>query len=213
MQSYGWTAAACAAFLLAVQGAALAGDTDVRASREHEMLKRTQEALRQSQAQNAELAAQLAAQKVSAEKQADEKLKAAAAQLDSTRKASRGAQAALQTQLQSAASKQTELTTLLADANRQLHTIAAKQQQTAGELRRTQDQLKASKASNTACEAKNLQLYQYSQELMARYQKKGVWAALAQKEPTGIKEVSVENLLQEYQQKLDAQRIKPALPP
>ena len=43
--------------------------------------------------------------------------------------------------------------------------------------------------------------------------RKGVWAALAQKEPTGIKEVSVENLLQEYQQKLDAQRIKPALPP
>jgi hypothetical protein len=213
MQIYGRTMAAFAALLLAVQGAALAGDTDVRASREREMLKRTQEALRQSQAQNAELAAQLAAQKVSAEKQADEKLKAAAAQLDSTRKASRSAQAALQTQIQSAASKQTELTTLLADANRQLNAIAAKQQETAGELRRTQDQLKASKASNTACEAKNLQLYQYSRELMARYQKKGVWAALAQKEPTGIKEVSVENLLQEYQQKLDAQRIKPALPP
>jgi chromosome segregation ATPase len=213
MQSYGWTAAACAAFLLAVQGAALAADTDVRASREREMLKRTQEALRQSQAQNAELTAQLAAQRVTVEKQADEKLKAAAAQLDSTRKASRSAQAALQAQIQSAASRQTELTTLLADANRQLNAIAAKQQATAGELRRTQDQLKASKASNTDCEAKNLQLYQYSQELMTRYQKKGVWAALAQKEPTGIKEVSVENLLQEYQQKLDAQRIKPALPP
>jgi len=213
MRTYGQTAAAFAALFLAVQGAALAGDTDVRASREHEMLKRTQEALRQSQAQNAELAAQLAAQKVSAEKQADEKLKAAAAQLDSTRKASRGAQAALQTQLQSAASKQTELTTLLADANRQLHTIAAKQQQTAGELRRTQDQLKASKASNTACEAKNLQLYQYSQELMARYQKKGVWAALEQKEPfSGVKEVRIENVLQEYQTKLDAQRIKPTSP-
>ena len=209
MDRYGPTAAAFALLLIAVQGFAAAADTDVRASREREMLKRTQEALRQSQAQNAELVAQQA----TAEKQADEKLKAAADQLESTRKTSRSAQAALQAQLQSAASKQTELTTLLADANRQLSAIAAKQQDTAGQLRRTQEQLKASEASTTACEAKNLKLYQYSQELMTRYQQKGVWAALAQKEPTGIKEVGLENLMQEYQQKLDSQRIKPASPP
>src|SRR5215469_13836689 len=132
MQNHARGAAAIAVLLMAVQGSGLAADTDVRASREREMLRRTQEALRQSQAENAELTAQ----KASAEKQADEQLKAAAAQLESTRKASRSAQATLQTQLQNAASKQTELTSLLADANRQLSAIAAKQQETAGVLKR-----------------------------------------------------------------------------
>jgi chromosome segregation ATPase len=210
MQIYALRAAGVALLLLSIHGAALAVDADVRAAREREMLRRTQDALRQSQAENAELVAQ----KATAEKQADDKLQAAAAQLESTRKASRSAQSALQAQLQSAASKQAELTTLLADANRQLSAIAGKQQQTASELKHTQEQLEASKASNSACEAKNLQLYQYSEELMARYQRKGVWAALEQKEPfSGVKEVRVENLLQEYQSKLDAQRIKPPTQP
>src|SRR3974390_819859 len=61
--------AAAIAMLLSVHGAAFAADTDARAAREHEMLRRTQEALRQSQAENSELAAQ----KATAEKQADEK--------------------------------------------------------------------------------------------------------------------------------------------
>ena len=209
MQSYARGAAAIAVLLVTVQGSAFAADTDARVAREREMLRRTQEALRQSQAENAELVAQ----KASTEQQADAKVKAAAAELDSTRKASRSAQAALQAQLQSAAVKQAELTTLLADANRQLTAIASKQQNTAGELRHTQQDLEASKARNTACEAKNLQLYRYSQELMTRYQQKGVWAALEQKEPfSGVKEVRIENVLQEYQTKLDAQRIKPTSP-
>jgi len=210
MLRYALRAVGFAVLLLSIQGSGFAADTDVRAAREREMLRRTQEALRQSQAENAELVAQ----KATAEKQADEKLQAAAAQLDSTRKASRSTQAALQAQLQSAVSKQAELTTLLADANRQLSVIAGKQQQTAGELKHSQEQLEASKESNSACEAKNLQLYRYSQELMTRYEKKGVWAALEQKEPfSGVKEVRIENVLQEYQTKLEAEKIKPAAQP
>jgi hypothetical protein len=203
------TMIATAALVLLAGGAPFAADTDVRAAREREMLRRTQEALRESQAQNAELLAQ----KTAAEKQADEKLKAAGVELESAHKASRSAQAALQAQLQTAAGKQTELTGLLADANRQLAAVASKQQQTAGQLKQSQQDLEASKARNASCETKNLQLYQYSQELMARYQKKGVWAALEQKEPfSGVKEVRIENVLQEYQTKLDAQRIKPTSP-
>ncbi|MBV8145659.1 MAG: hypothetical protein JO184_11680 [Gammaproteobacteria bacterium] len=206
MRSFPSTAAAVTALLLSSVGPLPAADTDVHAAREREMLRRTQEALRESQAQNAELAAQ----KTAAEKQADEKLQAAAVELDATRKKSRSAQAALQTQLESALSKQTELTGLLADVNRQLSALASKQQTTAGDLRQTQQDLQASKASTASCEAKNLQLYRYSQELMTRYQKKGVWASLEQKDPLlGIKEVGIENVLQEYQGKLDAEKITP----
>jgi hypothetical protein len=202
-----WSRAAIIAVLLSVAGSALGADADVKASREREMLRRTQEALRQSQAENAELAAQ----KEHAVLEADDKLKAATAQLDTVRKQSKSAEGALRLQLENAANAQSDLNRKLADANRQIATLTSQQLGTAGELKHTQAQLEASKASNTSCEAKNLQLYQYSQELMTRYQKKGVWASLAQKEPvTGIKDVRVENLLQEYQQKLDAQKIREA---
>ena len=199
--------AAFIAVLLSVAGPASAADADVKASREREMLRRTQEALRQSQAENVELAAQ----KEHAVQEVDDKLKAATAQLDTVRKQSKSAEGALRSQLESSASAQADLNRKLADANRQIAALTSQQQGTAGDLKHSQAQLEASKASNASCEAKNLQLYQYSQELMTRYQKKGVWAALSQKEPvTGIKDVRVENLLQEYQQKLDAQKIRQA---
>jgi len=200
-------AAAIGVLLLVAQGLAFAADTDARASREREMLKRTQEALRESQAENAELTAQ----KQHVEQQADDKLKAAAAQLDTVRKESKSAQGALRLQLENAAGTQAELNRKLADANRQIAALTAQTQDAAKELKHTQEQLESSKASTASCEAKNLKLYQYSQELITRYQKKGVWAALAQKEPTGIKEVGIENLMQEYQQKLDAQKITEAV--
>jgi chromosome segregation ATPase len=209
MRTHSWGAAAIAV-LLGICGSAYAAESDVRASREREMLRRTQEALRESQAENAELTAQKAA----AEKQADEKLKSAATELDSARKASKSAQSKLREQQENAASAQSDLMRKLADANRQIAALTSQQQDAAKELKRTQQDLDASKASTASCEAKNLKLYQYSEELMRRYQKKGVWAALAQKEPmTGIKEVGVENVLQEYRDKLDRERIKPPTQP
>lgn len=204
------SAVAVAMIALSVASSVFAAEGDTRATREREMLRRTQEALRESQAQSAELSAQKAA----AERAADEKLKAAAAQLDSARSTSRSAQAALHAQLESAASAQADLTRRLADANRQIAQLTSQQQEAAERLKRSQQELEASKAGSASCETKNLRLYQYSQELVTRYRQKGVWAALAQKEPvTGIREVGVENLLQEYREKLDSQRIKPAAQP
>ncbi|MFN0040752.1 MAG: hypothetical protein ACKVP2_14670 [Burkholderiales bacterium] len=59
-----------------------------------------------------------------------------------------------------------------------------------------------------ACEEKNLALYRVGEELLERYRKKGVMDALKQAEPfTGIEQVRVENLWQEYRDKLDTQKI------
>jgi hypothetical protein len=42
------------------------------------------------------------------------------------------------------------------------------------------------------------------------YRKKGVWASLSQKDPVlGLKEVDVENVVQEYRLKFASQQIKP----
>lgn len=58
------------------------------------------------------------------------------------------------------------------------------------------------------CVEKNQRLYTLNIELLDRYKKKGVWTALLQKEPfTQLQRVEIENITQEYQQKLDEYRI------
>lgn len=55
-----------------------------------------------------------------------------------------------------------------------------------------------------ACTQKNLDLYQANLDLLDRYEAKGVWASLFQREPvTGLKRVEVENMIEEYRYRLD----------
>jgi chromosome segregation ATPase len=198
--------------MLSFAGASFAADTDSRDAREREMLRRAQEALRQSQSDNGELAR--------AKLDAEQKLQAAAAELQSARNSSKAGAASLHTQLQASAAAQVELTRKLDDVNRQLAALTTEHRDTAGQLASRNSELKQvrldleqSKASGASCEAKNLQLYTYSQELLNRYQKKGVWAALNQKEPlTGLNEVSMENVVQEYREKLKSQKLTPSTP-
>jgi len=59
------------------------------------------------------------------------------------------------------------------------------------------------------CEAKNLALYEANQELLERYENKGAWEALLQSEPvTGLKQVQIENILEEYRDRLFEQRYR-----
>jgi chromosome segregation ATPase len=64
-----------------------------------------------------------------------------------------------------------------------------------------------------ACEEKNLALYQLGTDLLQRYRNKSVMDALKQAEPfTQLEKVKMENLVQEYSEKLDARKIdKPVL--
>jgi len=59
------------------------------------------------------------------------------------------------------------------------------------------------------CEKKNTALYELNVEILDRYKKKGVWSALFQAEPfTQIKKVEMENIIQEYKEKLDSQKVE-----
>jgi chromosome segregation ATPase len=202
-----------AMLMLALTGVGFAADTDSRDAREREMLRRAQEALRQSQSDNSELAR--------AKLDAEQKLKAASEELASARNSSKAGTASLRTQLQASAAAQAELTRKLEDASRQLTALTTQHHDTVGqlasresELKQVRQDLEQSKAAGASCEAKNLQLYEYFQELLNRYQKKGVWAALSQKEPfTGLKEVSTENVVQEYREKLKSQKLTPSNTP
>jgi chromosome segregation ATPase len=191
-------------------GTTARADEDPRVAREREMLHRTQEALRQSQADNSEVS--------KAKLEAEAKLKVATDQIEATRRAAIKAQSSLQVQQQAVATSQTQLAELahkLDDATQQLAILKTKQHDTSAqlveretELKQVQLDLQHTKTAQTSCEAKNLKLYEYSQALLDRYHKKGVWDALTQKEPVfGFKEVGIENTMQEYRQKLDAEKL------
>ena len=63
------------------------------------------------------------------------------------------------------------------------------------------------------CETKNQKLYQYHVELINRAQRRGSLGVLLEAEPVlGFKRVEIENLLEEYRDKLDAQQIISAKP-
>lgn len=56
------------------------------------------------------------------------------------------------------------------------------------------------------CEEKNLALYRVNRELTAQYEAKGVLTGILQREPvTGLKQVQIENIIEEYRNKLDQQ--------
>jgi uncharacterized phage infection (PIP) family protein YhgE len=194
-----------------VLGTAAAAD-DSKNSREREMLRRAQEALRQSQTESSTLA--------QSKSEAEQKLKAADAQLDTLRNSSKSEQAGLRAKLKAAADAQAGLISQLENARQQLAALSAKQVETAKMLseretllKRVQSDLDASRAAGSSCEAKNLKMYEYSQELARRYENKGVWTAMRQKEPvTGIGGVGMENLLQEYREKAASQRVQSPAP-
>jgi chromosome segregation ATPase len=185
------------------------GADEDQTARVKEMLHRTQEALRQAQSDNAELAR--------AKADAERKLEAATGELAAQQNGAKTTQAALSAKLTAVEGGRSVLEGKLQDAQARLAAANLKLSETnqelaarAAELAEAKSALDRSTASITSCEAKNLTLYGYAQELLDRYKKKGVWAALAQKEPVfGFKEVGVENVLQEYQLKVDAQKLKP----
>lgn len=63
-----------------------------------------------------------------------------------------------------------------------------------------------------SCETKNRKLYQYHVELINRAQSRGTLDTLLELEPlTQIQRVEIENLLEEYRDKVDTERVEPTL--
>jgi chromosome segregation ATPase len=194
----------------AVPRAACAAEEDTTA-RLREMLHRTQEALHQAQADNAEL--------TRAKIDTEQKLNAATKDLTAARGVSK-AELALRGQLQTTKAAQDDLARKLAETNTALAAANAKVNEETrqiaareSELARVNQGLEQSRAANGSCESKNLKLYGYAQEVLQAYKNKGVWASLSQKDPViGLKEVDVENVVQEYRQKMASQKMQTPAP-
>ncbi len=103
-------------------------------------------------------------------------------------------------------SERQELRETLKDAERTQERTRLEQEQWQLSLKQQQDE-------TAACEAKNVNLYRLNLQLLENYRDKGVWDALLQAEPaTGIKGVEVDNLLQEYHDKLEQNRVRTQSP-
>ncbi len=200
-------------------GLAFAGP-DKKANREREALRRAQQQVQQMQGQVATLeqdkdrmSQELAASTKSAKtaggkaarlardlKQEKEQREALAKELEAAKQ-----------DLASARERLGQAEARLADTGKNLNET----RQTLAVIEAEKKKLEGIKALRereiALCEDKNKDLYQIGRDLMVRYEKKSCGDALAQKEPfAGLRQVEVENLLEEYRDKLDAQKlIKP----
>jgi chromosome segregation ATPase len=113
-----------------------------------------------------------------------------------------------------------ELTQRLDETLERLHNLAAKHREQGRVLQVTEGsraRLEATSAEQAHriedLESKNLKLYGIDRELVERYDKKGVWEAIQEGEPfTGLKQVEMENLLEEYRDRMDALKAAKAAP-
>ena len=200
--------------LLCLAGLSLhAGAADKKAGREHEAMRRAQQQLAQAQGQIATL------------EQENAKLTGNLGKSQAAAKAAEGQSASLQHEVKAGKQQQSSQAKELAQVKADLGTAAQQLADTRKNLDETsralqqasadKNALQALKSRNEreigACESKNLALYKLGRSLMERFENKSCGETLTQGDPfTGIKRVETENLLEEYRDKLDEQKlIKP----
>lgn len=184
--------------------------SDKKSSREREALRRVQQQLSQAQGD------------LAAAEQEKTRLAADLAKAEASSKAEAGKAASLQRGLGTSKQQLVAATAELAQAK---ETLAATAQQladtrktlaeTTQTLRQTEAEkrnLETVKASNerdiASCERKNLALYEVGRSLIERFEHKTCGEILTEKEPfTGIRKVETENLMEEYRDKLDEQKL------
>ena len=87
-------------------------------------------------------------------------------------------------------------------------------QQETSHKQRLEQNLSTRSKSLEVCETKNKMLYQYHVDLINRAQNRGSLSVLLEKEPVlGFKRVQIENLLEEYRDKIDDQKVQTSVVP
>lgn len=182
-------------------------------SKERQALRRVQTQLNEVQQQKS-----LLEQEKTGLAEQMEELKKKSADLESGAAKANARRVALDREVEGLGKDKVELSAKLQESSRGLQEMTKKQaeamqtlQHKEREIKRLEAELARQTRQGEMCEVKNGQLYQINAELMDKYQSKGVFGALLQAEPfTQLKSVEMENLLQEYRDKLDAQRVEVA---
>lgn len=208
-----------AVMLLAFATSASAQNDDRKAARERELARRAQAQAQKAESEKAQLQsenAQLQKDKADLE----QKAKAAAQlrrQVDDARRREQAVEkdmSDLRDRLAKAEARGTEQGGRIEALGRELAAARGEGERLATQLEAVTRERDAALASSeerrlaiATLEEKNLVLYGLANDLATRYQRKGVWDALLQREPvTGIKDVRTQALMQEYRDKAEAQR-------
>lgn len=97
---------------------------------------------------------------------------------------------------------------IIAELRSQLQETSQTLNQTQTEKQQLEDTRVAQAKQIEICSANNAKLVQVNSELLEHYNRKGVWDSMVQREPfTGLKQVEIENLMEEYRAKLDELRV------
>jgi chromosome segregation ATPase len=163
-------------------------------ARFQQQLKRLQAEKSELQTQNADLTRQL------------DETKARLKSLEATHKQNEESLARYEEALEAYKQRLEESFERIRQGDAQLQELAGLQRETAATLQqaraageRLAGDLAARGGELRDCEGKNLKLYEANVEMGERFEKKGVWDSLLQAEPfTGIQQVEVENILEEY---------------
>jgi chromosome segregation ATPase len=196
------------ALLTAVQPAAAQDDQLERA---REALRRATGDLRTLEQQNAVLQAQLA------------QAQAAATAREAEAKQLAGRVTQLERQVTRLTTRGEQLQQAVDETTAQLEATSADLDRTQGRLGRTEGELASTEAARAAaqadlelktglvaaCQETNARLYDVGREILAAYENKDLGDVLAQDEPfTGLKSVEIENIVQDYQDKLLDERLR-----
>lgn len=206
--------------LLTAALSASAAPADKKASREREMLRKMQLSQQQLSDEKAQLEKDKAelGQKVSTLsgqsgglRQAAARAEHKAADLQKELEAAHKEGAGLREQLVGEGKKLEELSLKHKETLQTLAATESAKKQVESALGAQTQSTKSWEARNASCEAKNVKLYELNVELMGQYRNKGLLDALSHAEPfTGINDVERENLLEEYRDRLESQKIDAA---
>jgi chromosome segregation ATPase len=206
--------------LLCLTGALLGGNAwaqDKAASREREALRKAQQQMQQVKQEKAALEAKVAGVEQEKNQLAAEKAKLAGQVRGSQARAKEDAakskallverdalaqdKQALLTQKTSLEKQLADMSAKLANTEQQLTQIRAQKVQTDSNLTARVQQL-------ASCEDKNAKLYTHGRDLIKQCTDRSATDTLLRLEPfTGIKRVGIENVLEEYRDKLDAEKL------
>lgn len=190
--------------------ASSAWSQDKGASREREALRRVQQQLQQIRQEKTVME-----EKLTNTEQEKEKLAGQVSGAQARAKSDSAKHQQLQLALDAVTQERQTLQAQKAELDQRLAELTTKHAGTERELALTQAQKKRAQSTLStrdqqvaSCEEKNVKLYQYGRDLIGQCRDQSASDAVLRLEPfTGIKRVAIENLLEEYRDKLDAQKL------
>jgi chromosome segregation ATPase len=114
----------------------------------------------------------------------------------------------LEKDIEAANMEKIELRARLDEAAKQNQAVSARRDQLEQELKNTASVLAKGNEQRKLCETVNGELYRIGRELVEWYGNRGAFNALLEAEPfTGVRRAQMENLLENYREKLEAQHL------